>query len=274
MAENNDFANQSFNQSSADYSLITQERTVKLDLLIHLLSNSNRPVVLCGSRGVGKTTLLGVFQQLRNEVWQICLVQGRADLSLEQIQLRLSEFCPASETLAVFLERQAMLHKKIVLIIDDAGSLPPGLINEIIDYSVSSLVLNVIFVLTHDDMSLKNHSDNAIEESHIIEIPPLSKAQCGDFLQHLALKTKLNAPIHSINDEMLEELYQNTHGIPGKIIAQFYILSRPKKNNKTSNTLMVLLLGIIAVWAVLMVWSKSTVSFASISSLFTSLITK
>lgn len=274
MAENDDVAHQLFNQSSADYSLITQERTVKLDLLIHLLSNSNRPVVLCGSKGVGKTTLLSVFQQWRNEVWQICLIQGRADLSLEQIQIRLGEFCPASETLAIFLERQAMLHKKIVLIIEDAGYLAPGLINDIIDYSVSSLALNVIFVLTHDDLSIKNHSDNAIEDSHIIEIPPLSKIQCGDFLQHLALKTKLNAPIQSITDDMLDELYQKTHGIPGKIIAQFPILARPKKNNKTSNALMIVLLGLIVAWAVLMVWSKSTLSFAWFSSLFTSLITK
>jgi DamX protein len=274
MAENEDFAHQLLKQSAADYSLITQERTVKLDLLIHLLSNSNRPVVLCGSKGVGKTTLLTVFQQWQNEQWKTCLIQGRADLTLEQIQRRLTEFCPASEALAVFLERQAMLHKKIVLIIEDAGYLAPGLINDIIDYSVSSVAINVIFVLTHDDMAIKNHSDNAIEDSHIIEIPPLSKAQCGDFLQHLALKTKLDVPIQSITDEMLDELYQNTHGIPGQIITQMPVLTRPKKHNKTSNVLMKVLLGVIVVWAVSMVGSKSNLNFAWLSSLFTSLINK
>jgi DamX protein len=272
MAENKDFIQQLINQSPVDYSLITQERTAKLDLLIHLLSNSNRPVVLCGSKGVGKTTLLNVFQQWRNALWQTCLIQGRADLSLEQIQMRLSELCPASETLTIFFERQAMLHKKIVLIIDDAGSLPPYLINAIIDYAAAYSVLNVIFVLTHDDLAIRNRSDNAIEASHIIEIPPLSEQQCGDFLQHLALKSKLHVPIHNITDDMIAELFQKTHGIPEQIIAQLPTLIRPKKKSKIMGGLVMMLLGLIVVWAVMTVWSKNTLSFASLSSLLTSLI--
>ncbi len=272
MAENKDLLQQLINQSPVDYSLITQERTAKLDLLIHLLSNSNRPVVLCGSKGVGKTTLLNVFQKWRNALWQTCLIQGRADVSLEQIQTRLTELCPATETLASFFERQAMLHKKIVLIIDDAGNLPPYLINAIIDYAAAHSVLNVIFVLTHDDLATRNRSDNAIEASHIIEIPPLSEQQCGDFLQHLALKSRLHVPIHNITDDMIAELYQKTHGIPEKIIAELPRLVRPKKPGKTAGVLVMVLLILIVAWAVMTVWSKNTLSLASLSSLFTSLI--
>jgi DamX protein len=272
MAENKDFIHQLINQSPVDYSLITQERTAKLDLLIHLLSNSNRPVVLCGSRGVGKTTLLNVFQQWRNELWQICLVQGRADFSLEQIQIQLTSLCPATETLGGFFEQQAKLHKKIVLIIDDAGSLAPCVMNAIIDYAAAQPVLNVIFSLTHDDLAIKSRSDKAIEDSHIIEIPPLSKQQCGDFLQHLALKSKLHVPIHSITDDMIAELYQKTHGIPERIIARIPKLVRPKKSGKTTGVLIVVLLVLIVVWAVLTVLSKNTPSFASLGSLLTSLI--
>ncbi len=272
MAENKDFIHQLINQSPVDYSLITQERTAKLDLLIHLLSNSNRPVVLCGSKGVGKTTLLGVFQQWRNELWQICLIQGRAELNLEQIQSRLTSLCPATETLASFFERQAILHKKIVLIIDDAGSLAPRVINAIIDYAAAQSVLNVIFALTHDDLAIKSRSDNAIEDSHIIEIPPLSEQQCGDFLQHLALKSKLHVPIPSITDDMIAELYQKTHGIPEKILVQIPTLVRQKKPGKTTGVLIVVLLVLIVVWAILTVLSKNTLSIASLSSLLTSLI--
>ena len=272
MAENKDLLHQLINQSPVDYSLITQERTAKLDLLIHLLSNSNRPVVLCGSKGIGKTTLLNVFQQWRNALWQTCLIQGRADVSLEQIQTRLTEFCLLSQTLGDFFEQLAAQHKKIVLIIDDAGSLAPCLINAIIDYSAAHSVLNVIFVLTHDDLAIKNRSDHAIEDSHIIEIPPLSEQQCGDFLQHLAIKSRLNVPIHSITDDMIAELYQKTHGIPEQIIAELPTLIRPKKKSKIMGGLVIVLLVLIVAWAVMTVWSKNTLSLATLSSLLTSLI--
>ncbi|MFI3221231.1 MAG: AAA family ATPase, partial [Methylococcales bacterium] len=177
------------NQSAVDYSLITQERTEKLELLIHLLSNSPHAIVLCGSKGVGKTTLLTVFQQRRNALWQTCIVQGREDLTVEQIQTQLLETHLPTQTLESFFEQLIKQQQKIVLIIDDAGSLAPQLITTIIDYANFHPVLKVVFVLSHDDLAIKTHSDSAIEECHIIEIPPLSESQCGDFLQHLAIKS-------------------------------------------------------------------------------------
>ncbi|MDD1605835.1 MAG: ATP-binding protein, partial [Methylococcaceae bacterium] len=89
MAENEGFAYQMSDQSHVDYSLITQERSAKLELLSHLLSNSTRAIILCGSKGIGKTTLLNVFQQRRNASWHTCFIQGRADLSFEQIETQL-----------------------------------------------------------------------------------------------------------------------------------------------------------------------------------------
>ena len=113
MVENKDFSYRKSNQSTVDYSLITQERTEKLELLIHLLSNSPHAIVLCGSKGVGKTTLLTVFQQRRNALWQTCIVQGREDLTVEQIQTQLFE--NHTQTLESFFEQLVAQHKKIVL---------------------------------------------------------------------------------------------------------------------------------------------------------------
>lgn len=265
MAEHEDFTYLMNNQSSIDYSLITQERTAKLDLLIHLLSNSNRAVVLCGSSGVGKTTLLRVFQQRHNESWQTYLVHGKADLSFEQIEARLIETIPDKQTLAHFFDLQAEQHKKIVLIIDDAGSLAPYLINTIMDYATQHPVLKVVFVLTHDELAIKHHSDSSIEDCHIIEIPPLSEAQCGDFLQHLALKSTFKIPIHSITDSMIASLYQQTHGIPANIIAQLPMLARPPKNTKTAGWFPFILLGLLVAWIVL--WFLSGHNMPSLAPL-------
>ncbi|MSP27331.1 MAG: hypothetical protein EXR80_02510 [Methylococcales bacterium] len=265
MAEHEDFVYQPTNQGNLDYSLITQERTEKLDLLTHLLSNSPRAVVICGSKCVGKTTLLHVFQQRHNEAWHICSVESSVDLSVEKIEARLIETIPNKQTLAHFFDLLDEQHKKIVLIIENAGYLAPYLINTIIDYATQHPVLKIIFVLTHDDLAIKTHSDSAIEDCHIIEIPPLSEIQCGDFLQHLALKSTLHIPIHSITDDMIASLYQQTHGIPANIIAQLPMLARPPKNIKTANWFLYILLGLLVFWMVL--WFLSGHNMPSLASL-------
>jgi DamX protein len=253
MAEHEGFAYLMNNQSNADYSLVSQERSAKLALLRHLLNNSTRAIILCGSKGVGKTTLINVFQQRHTTSWHTCFIQGRVNLTLEQIEMQLIETIPRTQTLDHFFYLLAEQHKKTVLIIDDAGVLAPHLITLIINYAALHSVINVVFVLTHDDLAIKTHSDSAIEDCHIIEIPPLSEAQCGDFLHHLALKSTLKIPIDSINDSMIASLYQQTHGIPGNIIAQLPVLARPTKNKKSRWWLLILVLGVGVVWITLKV---------------------
>jgi DamX protein len=268
MVENEDFAYQMTHQNPVDYSLITQERTEKLELLIHLLGNSTSPIVLCGSKGVGKTTLLNVFQHQLNPSWQTCLVQGRADLSDKQIETQLIATIPHIQTVDHFFALLAEQDKKIVLIIENAGRLAPYLMTTIIDYAAQHPVLKVIFVLTHDDLAIKTCSDSAVEDCHIIEIHPLSEAQCGDFLQHLALKSTLKIPLHSITDSMITSLYQQTHGIPAKIIAQLPMLSRPKKNIPTARWFPIVLLGLLVAWLVLWVLAGHNMpSLAPLNSL-------
>jgi DamX protein len=268
MVENEDFAYQMTHQNPVDYSLITQERTEKLELLIHLLGNSTSPIVLCGSKGVGKTTLLNVFQHQLNPSWQTCLVQGRADLSDKQIETQLIATIPHIQTVDHFFALLAEQDKKIVLIIENAGRLAPYLMTTIIDYAAQHPVLKVIFVLTHDDLAIKTCSDSAVEDCHIIEIHPLSEAQCGDFLQHLALKSTLKIPLHSITDSMIASLYQQTHGIPAKIIAQLPMLSRPKKNIPTARWFPIVLLGLLVAWLVLWVLAGHNMpSLAPLNSL-------
>lgn len=268
MVENEEVTYQLTHQNPIDYSLITQERTEKLELLIHLLGNSTSPIVLCGSKGVGKTTLLTVFQHQLNQSWQMCLMKGRADLTVEQMEAQLIATIPHTQTVEHFFALLAEQDKKIVLIIENAGRLAPYLISTLIDYAAQHPLLKIIFVLTHDDLAIKACSDSAIEDCHIIEIKPLSEAQCGDFLQHLALKSTLKIPLHSITDGMIASLYQQTHGIPAKIIAQLPMLSRPKKNRPTAGWFPLVLLGLLVVWLVLWVLSgHNTPSLAPLNSL-------
>lgn len=238
-------------ERAMDYSLITPERVAKLELLIHLLNNSNRTIVLCGSHGVGKTTLLNAFKQRSNEADLVVLIQGKDNLKLEQIETQLLINCPKNQTLADLLDSFALQQRKIILLMDDAGLLPAYLITELIEFAAQYSVFRLVFVLTHDELAVKTYSDSQIEDAHIIEMPPLTQAQCVDFLQHLALKTTLPVP-KQVSDNMIAELYQQTHGIPAKILTQLPTLAK-RKTHKPQDPinvglilmLLLLMLGIL-----------------------------
>lgn len=228
-------------QQSADQrntavpSLITKERTQKLDLLIHLLSNLPQALVVCGPEGIGKTTLLKVLQERKTESWRYCLMQGNADLSFEAIQGQLAQAISkdrSGQSLSMALGRYESQHKQVVLIVDNAGELVPGLIAAIIQYAAANPVLKVIFALTHDELQVKRGSDRAIDDCHIVEIPPLSEKQCGDFLQYLSTKPYANLSFKAIGENMIAHIYRETHGVPGRIIAEITGLSGAKQGGK------------------------------------------
>ena len=233
------------------HSLITLERTRELELLIHLIANSRQALIVCGPEGIGKSTLLKVLQDRKIESWLYSLVQGNADLSFEKIQeqtaLAIKQYNPDKQVQALsgafsLVESQ---HKKIVLMIEEAGHLAPGLINTIIEYTVENPVLRVIFVLTHDDLFVKNRSDSAIDDCHLIEIPPLSKKQCGEFLQYLATKPRSQIAFNELSDGMIEAVYRETQGIPGRIIAALPGLEDTKQGDNSLWILVAAVAGLV-----------------------------
>lgn len=222
---------------TVDQSLITQERNRKLDLLLHLLANLAQSLVVCGPEGIGKTTLLKVLQERKVNSWHYCLVQGHTDLSFEKIQEHISGVMNREKPKQGGIGQEESRNKKIILMIDDAGSLVPGLITALIQYAEANPLLRVVFVLTHDDLYVKNTTDSAIEDCHFVEIPPLSEKQCGDFLHHLAAKPAASIAFNSINDSLIEKIYRESHGIPGKIIAELPELADPKKSRNPTTIL-------------------------------------
>ena len=72
--------------SAQGYLLITRERTEKLELLNHLVTNLAHTIIVCGPEGIGKTHLLKSFQETTMETWMFCCVNGDSQLSLEKIQ--------------------------------------------------------------------------------------------------------------------------------------------------------------------------------------------
>ena len=233
------------------HALISRERTQKLDLLLHLLSNLNQGLAVCGPKGIGKTTLLTLMQERNTELFRYCLIPGNTNVSFEEIhdQLSLALTGRVVPSLSTMLSEIASQHKQVVLIVDNAGELVPGLINAIIQYAAANPVLRVIFALTHDELQLKRGSDKVVDDCHIIEIPTLSEKQCGDFLQHLSTKPSLNLSFKAITENMIAHIYRETHGVPGRIIEQLSGKSRSKKGGGALKwTFALLAAGVIALF--------------------------
>ncbi|HEY8096770.1 MAG TPA: SPOR domain-containing protein [Methylobacter sp.] len=143
------------------------------------------------------------------------------------------------------------------MIVDNAGELVPGLISAIIQYAAANPVLRVVFALTHDELQVKRGSDRAVDDCHIVEIPPLSEKQCGDFLQDLSTKPYANLSFKAIGENMIAHIYRDTHGVPGRIIAEVSGLSGAKPGGKLKWVLILAVAAAIAI-AVGVQWLASS----------------
>lgn len=220
---------------SDSLSLITAERTEKLALLQHLISNFNQPIVLCGPTGIGKTTLLRVLQEQKPNAWHYFTLIGSAELAAASVQRFLLD------------QNSTPQYQKTILVIDDAGLLVPGTITAIIDYAATQALLTVIFVLTADELYLKNCSDSVIDNCHFVEIPPLSEKQCGEFLQYLSTQPTVRLSLEDISDTVVANTYRETHGLPARIIAALPALTHVRHRDKTTLLLITAVIMLVAI---------------------------
>ncbi|AEF98868.1 AAA family ATPase [Methylomonas methanica] len=211
------------NSRQAERALISVDRSQKLDLLVHLLTNLQQSLIVCGPDGIGKTTLLQTVAENYKDTWPICLLPGSGAVSFESVVAELSRALNLGSasvnfdlsSLRAFCDKQ-----KVVLIIDDAGGLMPGLIGELIDFADSLTGLRLVLAMNSDELQEKAGSDSAIDECHFIELPPLNLQQCREYLQNLSAQPGSPLSFSAITDTLVEDMYLQTQGVPGRIVAE------------------------------------------------------
>lgn len=232
----------------AERALITLERSQKLDLLLHLLANLQQSLVVCGPEGIGKTTLLETVRQIRKDMWKIALLPASSSSSFESLINDLLRSLDITRASAFDLSalREACARQKVVVLIDDAGNLVPGLITMLMEFADSLPGLRLVFAMSHDQFHIKSGTDKLVEECHFIELPPLSKKQCGDYLQNLSAQPGAVVSFNAVSDSLIEDLYRHTHGIPGKILAELPKLANYQTRKSTRLGLWLAIVAVLA----------------------------
>lgn len=258
----------SVNNRQSERALITLDRAQKMDLLIHLLTNLQQSLIVCGPSGIGKTTLLKTFEESQNEYWPIYILQGSSALSFEAVVTQLSRYLKLTNarvtfdltSLRAFCETQ-----KVILIIDDAEHLMPGLIGELMDFADSLAGLRLVLAMNNDALQAKINTDVSLNACHVIEIPPLNQQQCLEYLQNLTAHPSTPLSFNAITDALVANLYQETQGIPGKLIAQLSNLDRQQSHKSHKYGLW---LGIFCIIAVAGFTAKTLIPTSTLNALF------
>ncbi|MBD9358426.1 AAA family ATPase [Methylomonas albis] len=234
--------------NNPERALITLERSQKLDLLLHLLANLQQSLIVCGPEGIGKTTLLETVRQNRKDMWEVVLLPASADSSFESLINDLLRGLNIAKASAFDLSalRDKCAKQKVVLLIDDAGDLVPGLITMLIEFADSLPGLRLVFAMNHDQFHIKSGTDKLAEECHFIELPPLSKKQCGEYLQNLSAQPGAVVSFNAISDSLIEDLYRVSNGIPGKILAQLPKLANTQNHKRSKVGLWLAIAGVVA----------------------------
>lgn len=234
--------------NSPERALISLERSQKLDLLVHLLANLQQSLIVCGPDGIGKSTLLETVRQNRKDLWDIVLLRATPNSSFESLVIELLRGLNLKTASAFDINalRDACARQKVVLLVDDAGELGPGLLTMLIELADSIPGLRLVFAMNHDQFHIKSGTDKVVEECHFIELPPLNRKQCGEYLQNLSAQPGAVLSFNAVTDSLVEQVYRDTHGIPGKILAELPKLAH-YQSRKTART--GLWLGIAAIAA-------------------------
>ncbi|HHJ38154.1 MAG: hypothetical protein AXA67_03430 [Methylothermaceae bacteria B42] len=206
------------------FNYLSPERRQKFDLLLHLLVNLSQPLLLTGPEGIGKSTFLSCLQEFAPDGWRVCTVECTPQLSFEEIENTLGRFlgvekATLSETEPALIRPLANMQRDgriLVLALDNAGCLMPGVFDAVCRFISTDPALRLVATLRPDELHVKASTDPwAVEQAHVIELPPLTESQCGEFVRSLWSKS------HRSSDPFTEEIgrriYRESHGIPAGI---------------------------------------------------------
>jgi len=216
---------------SDDY-FSTPEAASRLDLIRHLIENSELVPLVRGPSGIGKTVLASQLQALAPDNWRVCHFSADSMMQPERLLAHIAR-CSGlpdapGDNLARLVERFELLRNRgyvPVLLVDDVQTLPPTSLITLLrlyerQVSGAPLVSLVLFADEQIDMLLSTPQLQIMSPQSIqaIDLPPLTRAETKSFMSYLLRAEGLPEQL-SLDESKLNRIYRETQGIPGPLVS-------------------------------------------------------
>ena len=201
-------------------SLLSEARTRKFDLLLHLAVNLAQPIVVSGPEGMGKTMFLKRLESSARLFAAPCYLAATAATSYEAIveylrQAALRELGGSGTADLGFSELMAHYARErrlLILMLDNADLLLPGLLSALWDLARQNPALHLVLALPSQAWARKFATDApALRDAQPLEIPSLTPAEFAAFLKQLAAEQPEQATGHALP----EPQWNKASGNPG-----------------------------------------------------------
>lgn len=217
------------NEYKEDFYIVDDERSKRLNILIHLIQHSDLLLLVTGSRGIGKTSLLQHFLGMRTEAWRTCHIQSHAMMHPDVLYRHI---CDAFDLTPADSgdENRDKLHIRLaellrgdfvpILIIDDAHELPAETLREIIQLSElhvddAGMLRIVLFsepqIQTILDTPLLKDIRHRI--THTLDIPPLTEEQTINYIKKRLSAAGLHGDL-PLTQKQMQKIFRQSNGIP------------------------------------------------------------
>lgn len=214
---------------------LTPELSQRLNLIRHLLQNSEQLLLVLAENGCGKTALLNQLKKVaaqQCEHWWVYTLESSPALSPEALIAKiLAEFHVRQDGKPVSILQESLRShiaatryngQLPVLLVDDAHMLPLATLKLIVDLAMQGEALTRmrvgLFCEPQMTSILATPEFNIVHNTliHTLDVPPFSKTQVRDYLQ-FRLQNSQYSNIHPFTSDIIKKISVDTEGIPGEI---------------------------------------------------------
>ncbi|MET0067009.1 MAG: AAA family ATPase [Candidatus Thiodiazotropha sp.] len=211
----------------------TPEISAHLDLIRHLIENSELVPLVKGTSGSGKSLMASKLQQSAPEEWVVCHFSAEPTLQPERLLAFIAR-CNglpdiAGDLLQRLVARFEVMRKRgriPVILVDDAQMLPPTSLMTLLRLFERQtdgvrLVSIVLFANEQIDHLLATPQLQVMSPQAIqaIDMPVLTPREAVDFM-HFVLKGEGLSEHFALDDTKLARVYKETGGVPGLMASE------------------------------------------------------
>jgi DamX protein len=208
----------------------TPESEARLDLIRHLIENSELVPLVRGMSGIGKSLLASRLQASAPKNWVVCYFSADSMMQPERMLAHIAR-CNGlpdakEDNIRRLVDRFEMLRKRgavPVLLIDDAQELPPTSLITLLrlyerQVDAAPLVSLVLFADEQIDMLLSTPQLQIMspQSIQVIDLPSLTREEADDFMRYLLRVEGLDQEL-ALDPSRMSRIYRESRGAPGPL---------------------------------------------------------